>query len=309
VLDEGDRMLDMGFQTALDAIIKYIPIKRQTMLFSATFPDQIQSLAKRIMKHPLTVQVDSTHDSTSIQQHLYKVKDNKQRITAVRLLLLHYRPESAVVFCNTKRETQDLADELYNHGFSTLALHGDLEQRDRDQTLVRFSNKSISVLVATDVAARGLDIDSLDTVINYHIAHDTEIHIHRIGRTGRAGSKGIACTLYNEKESYKITKLEEYLNQTINIEPLPPLNLLENPTYKPPMVTLQIDGGKKQKLRAGDILGALTGKNGIAGTQVGKIQLFDNWAYVAINQNVAKSALKKLGEGKLKGRSFRVRRI
>ena len=309
VLDEGDRMLDMGFQTALDAIIEYIPAKRQTMLFSATFPDQIQSIARRIMKRPLTVQVDSTHDSASIQQHLYKVGDNQERLTAVRLLLLQHRPESAVVFCNTKLETQNLADELSSHGFSTLALHGDLEQRDRDQTLVRFSNKSASVLVATDVAARGLDIDSLDAVINYHIAHDTEIHVHRIGRTGRAGSKGIACTLYNEKESYKIARLEKYLNHTIDTEPLPPLSLLENPTYKPPMATLQIDGGKKQKLRAGDILGALTGENGIAGKQVGKIQIFDNWAYVAINRDATKSALKKLGEGKLKGRSFRVRRI
>ena len=309
VLDEGDRMLDMGFQTALDAIIEHIPAKRQTMLFSATFPDQIQSIARRIMKRPLTVQVDSTHDSASIQQHLYKVGDNKQRTTAVRLLLLQHRPESAVVFCNTKRETQDLADELSSHGFSTLALHGDLEQRDRDQTLVRFSNKSASVLVATDVAARGLDIDALDAVINYHIAHDTEIHVHRIGRTGRAGSKGIACTLYNEKETYKIARLQEYLNQTIDTEPLPPLSLLENPIYKPPMISLQIDGGKKQKLRAGDILGALTGENGIAGKQVGKIQIFDNWAYVAINRDAIKPALKKLGDGKLKGRLFRVRRI
>ncbi len=309
VLDEGDRMLDMGFQTALDAIIEYIPAKRQTMLFSATFPDQIQSIARRIMKRPLTVQVDSSHDSASIQQYLYKVDNNQHRTTAIRLLLLQHRPESAVVFCNTKRETQDLADELSNHGFSTLALHGDLEQRDRDQTLVRFSNKSASVLVATDVAARGLDIDALDAVINYHIAHDTEIHVHRIGRTGRAGSKGIACTLYNEKESYKIARLQEYLNHTIDTEPLPPLSLLENPTYKPPMATLQIDGGKKQKVRAGDILGALTGENGIAGKQVGKIQIFDNWAYVAINRDAIKPALQKLGEGKLKGRYFRVRRI
>lgn len=309
VLDEGDRRLDMGFQSALDAIIEHIPAKRQTLLFSATFPDQIQSIAKRIMNRPVMVQVASTHDSASIQQHLYKVDDNLQRLTVVRLLLLQYRPESAVVFCNTKRETQDVADELCGHGFSTLALHGDLEQRDRDQTLVRFANKSASVLVATDVAARGLDIDALDAVINYHIAHDTEVHVHRIGRTGRAGSKGIAYTLYNEKESYKIARLEEYLNQTIDTEPLPPFCLLEKPTYKPPMATLQIDGGKKQKVRPGDILGALTGENGIAGKQVGKIHIFDNCAYVAISRDATKPALKKLGEGKLKGRSFRVRRI
>jgi len=309
VLDEADRMLDMGFQTALDAIIVHMPTERQTLLFSATFPDQIQSIAKRIMNHPVLVQVASAHDNGTIQQHLFKVEDDTDRLTAVRLLLLKFRPESAVVFCNTKRETQEVADELSRCGFYTLALHGDLEQRDRDQTLVRFANKSASVLVATDVAARGLDIDALDAVINYHIAHDPEVHIHRIGRTGRAGSKGIACTLYNEKESRKIAELEEYLGQSINIKSLPPFSLLDEPTYKPAMVTLLIDGGKKQKVRAGDILGALTGENGIDGKQVGKIQIFDNRAYVAVSCDVTKSALKKLAEGKLKGRSFRVRRI
>jgi len=309
VLDEADRMLEMGFQSAMDAIIEHTPAMRQTLLFSATFPDQIQSISGRIMKHPVTVQVASTHDDSSIKQYLYEVSDNIPRLTAVRLLLLHYRPESALVFCNTKRETQKVADELYHHGFSALALNGDLEQRDRDQTLVRFANKSASVLVATDVAARGLDIDALDVVINYHIARDAEVHVHRIGRTGRAGSKGIACTLYNEKEDYKVARLEAYIDQTIGTEPVPPLSLLETPTYKPPMTALLIDGGKKQKVRPGDILGALTGKNGIAGKQVGKIHIFDNRAYVAVSREAASRALQKLEQGKLKGRSFRVRRI
>jgi ATP-independent RNA helicase DbpA len=190
-----------------------------------------------------------------------------------------------------------------------LALHGDLEQRDRDQTLVQFANKSASVLVATDVAARGLDIDALDAVINYHVAHDSEVYVHRIGRTGRAGNKGIACSLHSDKESYKMALLKDYLEQVIEDEPLPSLNLLDKPPIKPPMVTLQIDGGKKQKVRPGDILGALTGDNGITGKQVGKINISDNWAYVAVSQAVFKSALKKISEGKLKGRSFRVRLI
>jgi len=309
VLDEADRMLEMGFQSALDAIIEHTPAKRQTLLFSATFPDQIQSISRRIMKHPVTIQVTSTHDDSTIQQYLYEVNDNVSRLTAVRLLLLHYRPESALVFCNTKREAQEVADELYQHGFSALALHGDLEQRDRDQTLVRFANKSASVLVATDVAARGLDIDALDLVINYHIARDAEVHVHRIGRTGRAGSKGTACTLYNKKEDYKVARLEAYMDQTIDTEPVPPLSLLDTPTYKPPMTALLIDGGKKQKVRPGDILGALTGANGITGKQVGKIHIFDNRAYVAVSREAASRALQKLEQGKLKGRSFRVRQI
>ncbi|MBL3598543.1 MAG: ATP-dependent RNA helicase DbpA [gamma proteobacterium endosymbiont of Lamellibrachia anaximandri] len=309
ILDEADRMLDMGFQAALDAIIDQTPDQRQTLLFSATFPDQIQSVAKRIMVKPVMVQVASSHENASIQQHFFKVDNNEHRLTALCLLLLQHRPESTLVFCNTKRETQEVADELLHFGFSALALHGDLEQRDRDQTLVRFANKSVSILVATDVAARGLDIDALDAVINYHIAHESEGHVHRIGRTGRAGSKGTAYSLYSEKESYKVASLDANVDPILDSEPLPPLSLLEKPAMKPAMATLQIDGGKKQKVRPGDILGALTGKNGIAGKQVGKIQIFDNWAYVAVSQDVVQPALKKLGEGKLKGRSFRVRLI
>ena len=309
VLDEADRMLDMGFQVTLDAIIAHMPRKRQTLLFSATYPEQIQTIAKQIMTDPVIVQVASTHDEASIEQHFYQLSGDEQRMDALRLLLLAHCPESALVFCNTKRETQEVADELARHGFSALALHGDLDQKARDQILVRFSNKSASILVATDVASRGLDIDALDAVINYHLSRDTEVHVHRIGRTGRAGSKGIACTLYTDKESYKVAMLEDYLKQDINNEALPSPDLLNKTPYQPAMVTLQIDGGKKQKVRPGDILGALTGKDGIAGKQVGKISIDDNRAYVAINREVVKSALKKLEEGKLKGRSFRVRQL
>ena len=313
VLDEADRMLDMGFQPSLDAIVDQIPKERQTLLFSATYPDKIQTIAQRIMVDPVMSQVASTHDKSTIQQHFFKVTDDKQRLTALRLLLLKYRPESAVIFCNTKRETQEVADELVGYGFSAVALHGDLEQRDRDQTLVRFSNKSASVLVATDVAARGLDIEALDAVINYQLSRDTEVHIHRIGRTGRAGSKGVACSLFSESERYKVALLEDYLDQMIVAEPLPPLHLLEKSPFSSTMETLQVDGGKKQKVRAGDILGALTSKdggdNGIPATKVGKINISDNWAYVAVNRDVYKAALQKLGQGKIKGRSFRVRLI
>jgi len=315
VLDEADRMLDMGFQPSLDAIVEQLPRNRQTLLFSATYPDQIQSISRRIMTDPVMVAVESTHDKSTIQQHFYKVNSDKERMTALQLLLQKYQPESSVVFCNTKREAQEITDELSSLGFSALALHGDLEQRDRDQTLVRFSNKSASVLVATDVAARGLDIEALDAVINYQLARDTEVHVHRIGRTGRAGSKGVACSLYTEKEAYKVALLEDYLDQLIVGEPLPPMQLLEKPILTPSMETLQIDGGKKQKVRPGDILGALTSKDdsegseSISGADVGKINIFDRSAYVAVKSDVCKLALKKLSQGKLKGRNFRARLI
>ncbi len=309
VLDEADRMLDMGFQPTLDAIIEYVPQQRQALLFSATYPDRIRSIARRIMTHPVVIQVAATHDSASIRQYFHAVDTDAQRMTALRLLLLEFRPESVLVFCNTKRETQEVADELCGHGFDALALHGDLDQKSRDQILVRFANKSASVLVATDVAARGLDINDLDAVINYQIAHDPEGHIHRIGRTGRAGSKGMAFTVYSVRERHKIEALEEYLQQSIDTVPLPAMSMLEQSACEAPMATLQIDGGKKRKVRPGDILGALTGKNGIPGRQVGKIDIFDYCAFVAVRRDVARAALRQLREGKLKGRSFRVRLI
>lgn len=308
VLDEADRMLDMGFQEVMDAIIDKTPVQRQTLLFSATFPDQIQSISERIMQRPVSIKVTATHDNASIQQFFYNVDNNTTRLTALRLLLLKHQPKSCVVFCNTKAETQEVADALKDAGFSALALHGDLEQRQRDQTLVMFTNRSANILVATDVAARGLDIDNLDAVFNYHLSREMDVHVHRIGRTGRAGSKGFAYTLFTSKEQYRIDKLEEYLEQTIHVEPLPPESWLKQSAFRAEMVTLQIDGGKKQKLRPGDILGALTGDHGIQGKDVGKIQIAANWAYVAVHRDSAKKAMNKLTEGQLKGRSFRVRR-
>jgi len=310
VLDEADRMLEMGFQSALDAIVKHTPSQRQTLLFSATFQAQTKSIAKRMMQQPVMVHVESTHDDKSIEQHFYQLGDDDEaRIQAIRLLLLQYQPVSSVIFCNTKRETEDVANALIYEGFSALALNGDLEQRDRDQVMVRFVNKSVSILVATDVAARGLDIDGLDMVINYELAHDPEIHVHRIGRTGRAGKQGMACTLFTLRDDYKMTVLGDYLERSINAESLPSSSMLKKPAFKAEMTTLQIGGGKKQKLRPGDILGALTAGKGIAGKQVGKIHVMDQWAYVAVSRDISKLALKKLGDGQLKGRSFRVRSI
>lgn len=309
VLDEADRMLDMGFQAALDNIIDKIPQQRQTLLFSATFAQQIQKIANRYLKTPAVSKVESNHESSTIAQHFYRVESDEERLTAIRLLLLTHQPESSVIFCNTKIATQNVANKLAAYGFGVVALHGDLEQRDRDQTLVRFANKSASVLVATDVAARGLDIEALDAVFNYDIAHDSEVHIHRIGRTGRAGSTGFAFSLFSDKDRYKVGLLEDYLERTIEGEELPGREVLERNVYLPKMTTIQIDGGKKQKVRPGDIVGALTSENGITFEQVGKIQLGANWAYVAVEKMVARKALNKLTHGKLKGRTFRVREL
>ena len=306
VLDEADRMMDMGFQETLDMIIEQIPKKRQTLLFSATFPENIRSVAKRVMNKPIKIHVESIHDSVTIKQSFYKVNDNNE-VDILRSLLLQKGFESILIFCNTKAETQRVANQLITAGFSALALHGDFDQRNRTQTLVQFSNRSIQILVATDVAARGIDIDSLDAVINFHIASSSDIHLHRIGRTGRAGKTGIAITLFREKDAYKVELIKESLEQVITDESL---TILVEPIPSPPkaaMTTLLISGGKRQKIRPGDVLGALTGKNGINGSQVGKINIFNDQTFVAIERKATTFAKKKLAEGKIKGRKFRIR--
>lgn len=303
VLDEADRMLDMGFQDAIDDIIAKIPSQRQTLLFSATYPQEIEDIAVRVMKNPVVVSAPSTHEESTIKQHFYQTNTDDERMMALRLMLAKYKPDSTLVFCNTKRDTQDVADELIYYGFYALAIHGDLDQRERDQALIRFSNKSISILVATDVAARGLDIESLDLVINFNLAHDPEVHVHRIGRTGRAGRSGIAVTFSSERESRKLEALE----LDITPEALPSESLLDKPIKKPTMTTLKIDGGKKQKLRPGDIVGGLTGKGGIPGDKIGKITVSSNWSYVAVASELVKPALQKIQNDKLKGRTFRIR--
>lgn len=306
VLDEADRMLDMGFQEIIDNIIGYLPAKRQNLLFSATFPQEIASIAKRVMRHPVHVHVDDMHDIDTIEQICYAL-EGMVRNDAVRLLLLHRQPESAIIFCNTKKDCHDLASYLSNKGFSAQALHGDLEQKDRNQILAMFVNKSISLLVATDVAARGLDIEAVELVINYQIARELAVHTHRIGRTGRAGSQGTAATLVDDQDKYKFEQLSQASKRPLTLSPLPDRTNLSNPVYKAPMVTLQIDGGKKQKLRAGDILGALTAKESLKSSEIGKIQITDFRSYVAIKCRAAQTALTLINNGKLKGRVFKAR--
>jgi ATP-independent RNA helicase DbpA len=308
VLDEADRMLDMGFYDDIMRVIKMVPGRRQTLLFSATYPDQIKKISKAIQKDPVDVRVEAVHDNKIIKQVFYEIEKNERSKILVSLLQ-HYQPESSLVFCNRKQQCQELAEELWQQGFHALALHGDLEQRERDQVLTRFANKSCSILVATDVAARGLDIKDLEAVINYELSPDPEVHIHRIGRTGRAGNEGLALSLFMASEAPKVNNIEEYLGSPLNIDKTSTLIKKENFQLNPSMVTLCINGGRREKIRAGDILGALTANTDLPGKQIGKIDIFDIIAYVAVEQAIAKQALKILTEGKIKGRKFRVRKL
>jgi ATP-independent RNA helicase DbpA len=308
VLDEADRMLDMGFEDEMDAVIKSVPEQRQTLLFSATYPDSIAAISGQVQKNPLEVTVESTHDTDSIQQVFFEVED-AHRTKAVAAILSHYQPESAIVFCNTKIACQEVADELQSLGVSVLALHGDLEQRERNQVLVRFANKSVSVLVATDVASRGLDIKEVNAVISYHITPDPEVHIHRIGRTGRAESKGVALTLVAPDEMARANAIEDYQKAKLKWTGIQAMRFHANRLIQPQYSTLCVDGGKKAKLRPGDLLGALTKEAEIPGDDIGKIHITEFHAYVAVKTRSVKRAMRQLGEGKIKGKKFKVRKF
>lgn len=307
ILDEADRMLDMGFTEAIDDVLEHMPEQRQTLLFSATYPDSIASISAKVLYKPVEVTVEAMHDNNQIEQRCFEV-DKSGREAALVQLLEQYKPKSCVIFCNTKRESQQLADSLWTQGFFALAIHGDLEQRQRDQVLVRFSNGSSSILVATDVAARGIDIKDLECVVNYEFTRDPEVHVHRIGRTGRAGQKGLALNLCTSSEMNRANAIEDYLGKTLEWHKLPAQSSAKT-GYKPDMVCLSIDGGKKSKVRAGDILGALTKDAGLAGSDIGKINIFDFHTYVAVKRASANAALKHLENGKIKGRKFKARRF
>ncbi|WP_025476055.1 helicase-related protein, partial [Yersinia pestis] len=231
----------------------------------------------------------------------------EKRLPLLISVLSHYQPASCVVFCNTKKDCQSVYESLESRGISVLALHGDLEQRDRDQVLVRFANRSCRVLVATDVAARGLDIKDLELVINFELAFDPEIHIHRIGRTGRAGMSGLAVSLCTPQEMVRAHTIEDYLQIKLKWTPAEQVSRSTNIMLEPEMVTLCIDGGRKAKIRPGDILGALTGDAGLTAADVGKIDMFPVHAYVAIRKASAKRALQQLQQGKIKGKNCKAR--
>jgi ATP-independent RNA helicase DbpA len=307
VLDEADRMLDMGFTEAIDDIIGRIAKHHQTLLFSATYPDEIRAVSKRVQSNPVEVTVDAPVDERpAIEQRFHEVEPT-QKPDALAQLLSGEHVEQALVFCNMRREVDAVAQELDRRGFSALALHGDMEQRDRDEVLVRFANHSCAVLVATDVAARGLDIVALPLVVSYDIAHDPETHTHRIGRTGRAGQSGLAITLCTPRERPKAGNIEELTGTPLPWRPLKVAALRGKTLHLAPMKTLVIDAGRQDKLRPGDILGALTGDAGLSANDIGKIDVFATRAYVAISRTLANKALEQLRAGKIKGRNFRVR--
>jgi len=313
ILDEADRMLEMGFQEDLTKILEQIPVKRQTVLFSATFPKTIEKLSEGIQSNPDRIVVQSpVEENKSIDETLIRATGNSASELAAVITALN--PGTAIVFCNLKATVKSVTDSLKKAGFSAEMLSGDLEQSDRDRVMAKFRNQSLRVLVATDVAARGIDVDALDLVVNFELPREKEIYTHRIGRTGRAGKNGIALSWVTHPQHAIVRKLSargdvkkfdsaaEYL-ETLQL----PAKKGDATAAAAAMKTLYISGGRKHKLRPGDILGALTGDAGkFSGEDIGKIEIHDFFSYVAVKAEIANLALKRLREGRIKSRRFNV---
>lgn len=304
VLDEADKMLDMGFLEDMSEIISYLPKQRQTLLFSATFEENIQSISKDIMRNPVSIKVDSLHNENIINEKYYKV-ENENKTPLISTLISTFKPESILIFCNMKIKCDEVADDLYDLGFDVLTLHSDLDQKQRDEVLLMFSNKSYPILIATDVASRGLDIDDISLVINYDLANDEKVHTHRIGRTARAGKKGMAITLCNSYDSENMIDYNDILNKKTSFDDVTVLEDDVSFKLRAPYRTIFVNGGKKDKVRAGDLLGALTGTIGLSKDDIGKINIFNFCSYVAIKEDMFDKALDGLNNNRIKGKYYK----
>ena len=303
VLDEADKMLDMGFYDDIMEIINSLPKKRQTLLFSATYEKNTEKLASNVLINPTIVKVEN-EEKVHIKQKFYEVLEDS-KTALIPALISQNKAKSILIFCNMKIKCDQLADDLYALGLDVLTLHSDLEQKQRDETIILFSNKSYPVLIATDVASRGLHIDDVDLVINFDLSLDEKIHTHRIGRTARAGKGGLAISLYTQNDMDRVFAIKEVF---ADIEEENISNVEDDLSYKidSPQRTIFINGGKKQKLRAGDILGALTAGIGLSKEDIGKIDILDFASYVAINKEKIAYVLEELSKSKIKGKVYRI---
>lgn len=313
ILDEADKMLEMGFEDELLNVVERLPRDRQTALFSATFPDTLKSISRKYQKKPVEVKIEGADDTTvAIEQIVYDYEDTDDKIGMLMRILQQHPTDSTLVFCNQKITVNEIVAKFTEQGVPCGALHGDLEQKDRDKVVSLFRNNSYRILIATDVAARGLDIEDLELVINFDFPQQAETYVHRIGRTGRAGKSGTAILLAKPNETLKILELEHATKGKFQRPKLGfkhQHNIATSHSIAA-MQTISIGAGRKDKLRPGDILGALTNPAvGLKAADVGKIEVKDHHSFVAVNATHASAVLKKLRETKIKGKKFTIKLI
>lgn len=308
VLDEADRMLEEGFAEEMSAIMDELPKQRQMIFFSATFPATMESLSVKYQNNAVHIEIDQEKkNAPMIEQYVYE-SENPHKIETLMKILKRHPSMCTLIFCRTKATVAEIGKLLAEFKVSSDVLHGDLTQVERDRAISLFRNGSLRILVATDVAARGLDIDALELVINVDLPPSPEIYIHRIGRTGRAGRKGTAVSIATAYESSKILEIEKVTGVKMIQQKLGFQNQhgLGHEFQTSLMKTIQISGGKTDKLRPGDILGALTAApTAIASSEIGKIEIHDRYSFVAISSLVAEKALNKLRSTKIKGKKFK----
>jgi ATP-independent RNA helicase DbpA len=294
----------VGSIEEINAIASYTREDRQTLLFSATFPNGIKKLSASLQEDAVQVTIDSQHQNTSIKQLFFKTEEDK--IDILVRVIAGYNPESCLVFCNSRENCNKVTRSLRGNKMNAQYIHSDLEQKDRTLTLIKFANRSCRILVATDLASRGLDVKDVNMVINYDLPKDPELYVHRIGRTGRAGKEGLAVSLYMDKEQNKIKGIGEYLKKECSIGDVEQFGKFVPRVLASAMTTIYISGGKKNNIRPGDILGALTKDAGLQGIDVGKIDVLDVNSYVAIANEKVYQAVEALSVGKIKGKKFKV---
>ena len=306
VLDEADKLLEMGFEEELDEVMAALPRQRQTLLFSATMPDGVNELISNSLKNPHFVKATAT--TIPKQLRLIGIKtEAKAKKEALTALLAGIDHAGTVVFANTRATTDALTSQLQAQQFAASALHGGMEQPDRDKEMTLFRNGTTAILVATDLAARGLDIDALTTIIHYELPDDEAAYLHRSGRTGRAGKSGTVYTLASPREEQKLrdwghVRMDEWLKP----ESLPKPKPAAAPETAAQFATLHINAGRKDKISPRDIVGALIAEAGLAADQIGKIEVQDRFSYVAVPKDQSQRIASKLINGKIKGRKFKV---
>jgi len=308
VLDEADRMLEMGFIDAVTAITERTWKDRQTLLFSATFPDAVRAMSATFQKDAVHVIAPVTETASLVTKLIYDV-GNGDRAAALVRILGHHRPASTVIFCNHRETCDSVADALSFSGFAAVALHGGMDQHDRNTVLLLLKNGSLRIIVATDVAARGLDIDELGAVINYDLPREDDVFTHRIGRTARAGHEGLAITLVGPGDRRALEDLRSGPLANVPLSPLPELDPSTERAAPPAMITIAIQGGRHDRLRPGDIVGALTTEVGIAATEIGQISVQDRISFVAVTAAVGPQALAGLNAGRIKKKRFRAYQV